>query len=238
MIEKRKLVIILVFASAVAMASLCIASFLKLNMLNKQLKQTQLLVTKMEDESRRLKAEREKVTSDNEKLQADAVSYLGINTELQKEKDSLLEKTKTAQKLIESKEAELQRVKKILEKIDLKKSKAQKEQLEKLNIERDEALAKLSELEATLKKERGLYHYNLAVAYSQAKFLDEALASYEKAIFYDPDNADAHYNLGVMYSNYKDDPAKAIEQYRQYLRLKPQADDREEVLAAIQKLGQ
>ena len=44
-----------------------------------------------------------------------------------------------------------------------------------------------------------------------------------------PDNPDAHYNLGLLYENHQKDPIKACLHYRKYLELKPQAEDKEEV---------
>jgi tetratricopeptide (TPR) repeat protein len=105
-----------------------------------------------------------------------------------------------------------------------------------LQKEKKELEGKIKSLEETLQKERGLYHYNLAVSYAQAKLYDEAIASYEKSLTFNPDNADAHYNLGVLYADFKSDSEKAISHYRKYLELKPDANDKEEVLRLMEKL--
>ena len=60
--------------------------------------------------------------------------------------------------------------------------------------------------------------------------------SYEKALRNNPYNADAHYNLGLLYEKTKSDPDKAIEHYQEYLKLSPDANDRDEVLGWIQRL--
>jgi tetratricopeptide (TPR) repeat protein len=43
-------------------------------------------------------------------------------------------------------------------------------------------------MENKLKQERVLYHYNLGVAYSQAKFYDEAIDEYEKSLKFNANN--------------------------------------------------
>jgi tetratricopeptide (TPR) repeat protein len=49
-------------------------------------------------------------------------------------------------------------------------------------------------------------------------------------------NADAHYNLGLLYKDVKQDPDKAIMHLSKYLELKPDAEDKEEVQGWIEKL--
>jgi tetratricopeptide (TPR) repeat protein len=92
-------------------------------------------------------------------------------------------------------------------------------------------------LEQTLNKERSIYHYNLAVSFTQAELYDDAIEAYEKSLKFNPDNADAYYNLGLLYANIRNNPEKAIEEYRAYLKLKPDAPDRDEVDAWIRQLG-
>ncbi|MFA6350442.1 MAG: tetratricopeptide repeat protein [Candidatus Omnitrophota bacterium] len=234
MIEKKKLIMIWAVAAGIAMVSLCLAFFLQVTVLDKRLKQSQMMVTQMEDETRRLKNEKDKITKENEKLQADAVSYLGINSSLQKERDDLIEKFKVAQKLIDDKEAQLQREQKAIDELGKNKSKAYKEQSDKLN----ELTAKLNKSQADLKRERGLYHYNLGVACAQAKLFDDAVSDYEKSLVYYPDNAECHYNLGLLYEGYMEQPQKALAEYIKYLELNPDAQDKEDVLAKVKSLKQ
>lgn len=225
--------------SAVFMAGLLAASvifFLKSNTLTAQLENTKKLLTKTNEEMKRFEAEKEKKAKENEKLQADTISYLSLNNDLQKDKEDLLGKLKDAQKIIESKEADLERTNKKIEEIEQKITKAEANIQGKLAKEKKELEGKVKALEETLQKERGLYHYNLAVSYTQAKLYDEAVEAYEKSLTFNPDNADAHYNLGLLYAGYKNDPDKAVLHYRKYLELRPDASDKDDVLALIDKL--
>jgi len=52
----------------------------------------------------------------------------------------------------------------------------------------------------------------------------------------DPDNPEAHYNLGLLYVNFKEYPERAIKHYRRYLELSPDSLDREEVIEWIKIL--
>ena len=223
-------------AAAVVFLIICAALLLKSKGLEFKLEQANQMTAQMQDELKRIQAEKAKMQKENDKLHADAVSYLALNSQLQDEKDSLQKRFSEAQRSIENKESDLQKTKKKMEEleksVDLEKSKVQgKSSEEKAVLEK-----KIAFLEDSLAKERGLYHYNLGVAYAQAKLYDEAVEAYEKSISYNPDNAEAHYNLAVLYENMKDDPDGAAIQYRIYLELRPDAEDREHVEAIIDKL--
>ena len=43
-------------------------------------------------------------------------------------------------------------------------------------------------------------HYNRGNAYYKQRKYDEAIASYQKAIIINPNDADAHYNLARVYA--------------------------------------
>ncbi|MFA5115909.1 MAG: tetratricopeptide repeat protein [Candidatus Omnitrophota bacterium] len=223
-------------AAVIVFLIICAALLLKSKGLESRLEQANQMAAQMQDELKRVQAEKAKMQKDNDKLHADAVSYLALNSQLQDEKDSLQKRFSEAQRSIENKESDLQKTKKKMEEleksVDLEKSKVQgKSSEEKAVLEK-----KIAFLEDSLAKERGLYHYNLGVAYAQAKLYDEAVEAYEKSISYNPDNAEAHYNLAVLYENMKDDPDGAAIQYRIYLELRPDAEDREHVEAIIDKL--
>ena len=93
-------------------------------------------------------------------------------------------------------------------------------------------------LEQTLRSEKARYHYNLGSAYAHAKLYDEAVDSYKKSLEFDPNNAEAHYNLGVLFMEVKLDPEKAINHFRKYLELNPKSEDRQGVEEWIQRLKQ
>ena len=76
----------------------------------------------------------------------------------------------------------------------------------------------------------------MAVAYEQAGLDDEAIGAYEKSLKSDAKNADAYYNLGLLYKDKRNDAQKAIKYLSSYLELKPKAEDKTEVEEWIRKL--
>jgi tetratricopeptide (TPR) repeat protein len=235
---KKKIILIIAIAAVVGLALLVTAiSFaLKSDKLTRELNHTKQMFIKTQEEAKRIQTEKDKITKENEKLQADALSYVAINNDLQKEKESLQEKVKEAQRTISEKEDKLQSLNENLKKLEKQIAKEKQVGDEKLVKEKKDLEEKIKSQEEALKKERGLYHYNLAVAYTQANLYDEAIEAYEKSLTFDQNNAEAHYNLGLLYQNIKQDPEKAVEHYRKYLELKPDSEDKEEVQEWIAKL--
>jgi len=234
---KKEVVLIII---TIIFISLTISSilFFNINILKSQLNQSKNMLKNTQAEMDRLQTEKERATKDNEKLKANALSFVELNSKLQKEKDTAQKSQEEMKKIIKAREAVLKVVKSRFGEL-VKKIKGDKTKLslqDKLNEEMNSLKKEMISLDSTLKKERALYHYNLGVAYSQAKFYDEAIDEYEKSLGYSSTNSDAHYNLGLLYENIKKDPEKAIEHYRKYLEIKPDAGDKEEVGGWIKKL--
>jgi len=161
---------------------------------------------------------------------------LGVNSRLETEKEKLQSAIDESKKALTKKEDELEKAKISLDRLEKKVIQEGSSRKNIYEKESTELKSKISSLEETLKKERGLYHYNLAVAFTQAKLFDEAIDAYEKSLSFDPNNADAHYNLGLLYTSARGIPERALEHYQAYLKLKPDAEDKDEVLAWIEKL--
>jgi len=207
------------------------------NYLSGQLGQLNKMMQKAQEELSSMQTEREKILKDNERLQNDSVSYLTVSTKLQEEKDLLQNNLREAQKLIEVKDGNLKQIQDQLDKLqrELKKrgpsgQAAAKAQEKKLKIG-------VFILQKRIKLERAVYNYNLGVAYTQAKLFDEALAAYRKSLEFNPANPEAHYNLAIIYDRIQEDPENAGRHYRQYLKLKPGAEDKDEVLSRIEDLS-
>jgi len=230
---------IIIVISGLVVLGLLVSTFIflfKSNKLSSELAQAKEMTQRMQEEMAHIQAEKEKAIKENEKLQSDIVSYVALNTKVQEEKERLQKNLEEAQKIIENKEADLERLNKKLLETEAKITKEQPQLQDKLFKEKEELGKKIKLLDEALQKERALYHYNLGVSYAHAKFYDEAIGAYEKSLFFNPNNPEAHYNLGLLYADYKSDSEKAIFHYKKYLELKPEAEDKEEVEARIKRL--
>jgi tetratricopeptide (TPR) repeat protein len=83
----------------------------------------------------------------------------------------------------------------------------------------------LSGVLGTYKEKAPQHYYNLAVIYEDAGRYKEAVREYKKTLDLVPDNADIHYNLGIIYDDYLQDNEKANFYYGRYLELYPDAPD-------------
>lgn len=70
-----------------------------------------------------------------------------------------------------------------------------------------------------LLKETALMHYNLGVFYTEEGQHKRAVAEFEKSIELNPDDAYAYFNLGYIYAEHLVDRSRAINYFRQYLKL-------------------
>ncbi|RKY41986.1 MAG: hypothetical protein DRP85_04275 [Candidatus Makaraimicrobium thalassicum] len=226
-----------IFASlGLGLLVVSVFSFLRIHSLNLQVAHSKGLLGEVQAEMTRVQAEKEKLEQNRDKLQADAVSYLAGNKKLQDEKRQLQEDLEKTQGLIEAGAAEIQEKELELEELQKKASRGGKKGLNGLIEENKEIQKDMESLKYKLREERGLYHYNLGVAYTQAQLYDEAIQAYKKSLDFQPDSAEACYNLGLIYDTIKHDPEEALQCYSRYLRLAPEASDREEVLAWIERL--
>jgi tetratricopeptide (TPR) repeat protein len=230
------LIIIPALVIALILGGISTFFYLRSNDLGQQLRQAQQMVQKMHEETRRIDGEKEKINQENEKLQADAISYVALNTDLQKEKDDLRARLKKAQDAITAKEQELKSASQKAKEIDKEMGKEKMVLNAKLTEEKTALEEKMQSLQETLRTERALYHYNLGVAYTEANLYDEAIEAYKRSLEFNPKNAEAHYNLGLLYENFNGDPGLAASHYRRYLELEPDAEDKEEVSGWIRRL--
>jgi len=77
---------------------------------------------------------------------------------------------------------------------------------------------------------------NLGVVLVRLHQYNRALDQFQEIIKRNPDAADAHYNLGVIYSDYLFDRKKAIEHYLRYAEVEPNSEERAKVLAWVKEL--
>lgn len=233
-----KKTIAVISAALVIVVSVGAALLLNLKVLSLdfQLKEAKYLAKNLEEETARIQAEREKIARENEKFQEESVFYLSVNSKLKDEKDKLASQLGRAQGASESQAADLQRLSKKLEESQGALAKKEKEFQEEGVAKVKELESKVKVLEKALNKERAVFLYNLAVAYVKAGLYDEAVDAYEKSLKIDKNNADAHYNLGLLYRDTKQDSGKAAVHLRRYLELRPDAEDKGVVKEWLEKL--
>lgn len=236
--------ILKVFTSRIFIASgtaLVLLSFILLLLLekkelNRSLSQSKEMSQRFQEEMLRGQSEKEQLLKEKERLQADSISCLGSNTKLQAEKEKLESKLQESAKKNAESEIELKKLKTEYENPRRNKfmQEASKE-LPKLQKEKETLKSKVDALNLTLKQERAKCHYNLGVLYVQLNSPDEAIREFLESLSFDPDNPDAHYNLGLLYDNIKENKLKAEVHFKKYLKLKPDAADKEEVESWIGK---
>lgn len=182
--------------------------------------------------------EKERLKNYTEKME---IEYRIVNetkkkiTELTKQNSELLHKFKSLEDKIDSLErarldalAEAELYRRQTRDINKKYNEAQSKNkaLETEIQEIPKRFAEVSRENKVLIKQTALMHYNLGVFYMEKKEYSRAIAEIEKSIEINPDDAYAHFNLGYIYAEYLVDRAKAIEHFRQFLRL-AKSDDKD-----------
>jgi len=195
--------------------------------LTRDLNNSKEMLRRAQEEISRFQFEKGLLVKEKEKLQQDAISCLGGNTKLKAEKEALETDLQEARKKISENDAQLQRMKNEYE-ITKKKQVTKESQGDSAKLV-NEFKNKVDTLTATLKQERARYHYNSGVLYSRFKSYDDAIREFYKSLSLVPNNPEAHYNLGLIYGNIKEDSAKSAVHFNKYLKLKPDAADKEEV---------
>jgi tetratricopeptide (TPR) repeat protein len=84
--------------------------------------------------------------------------------------------------------------------------------------------AEIARQNKVLIRQTASMHYNLGVFYSKQKEYTRATNEFEKALELTPDDAYVHFNLGYIFAEYLLDRAKAVDHFRQYLRLAKKDD--------------
>jgi tetratricopeptide (TPR) repeat protein len=65
-------------------------------------------------------------------------------------------------------------------------------------------------------------HYNVANFYFRNKEYQSAVEEYRKALTYQPNDSDVHYNLAIVCDEYLGDRKTALEHYKKYLSVNPE----------------
>jgi tetratricopeptide (TPR) repeat protein len=89
--------------------------------------------------------------------------------------------------------------------------------------------SKMARENKILVKETGDMHYNLGVFYAGEMNYDRALEEFKKAVDINPNDAKAHYNLGYIYAEQRQDRKKAEYYFRNFLGLAPNDPNADQV---------
>lgn len=103
--------------------------------------------------------------------------------------------------------------------------------------ERFSEAVKAFEMAAELDPSDADVQYNLGVALASRKQHRKAAEAFEGALRLRPDDAGTHYNLAVLYDRYLKRPDAVREHLEAYVRLAPDAEDRDVVKGWLNVLG-
>ena len=149
---KKVLVLIGIVALVISLVA-AVMFYVTANSLKLEISQSQMEAKKLEEETVSLRAQKEKIAKENEKLRDDLTSYLGLDTRAKADKEKLSSLLFKAQKFIEKKEADLQLLNRRLEELN-KESDTQKKEFQENGVEKVKQLSdKISSLESTLSQE-------------------------------------------------------------------------------------
>ncbi len=82
--------------------------------------------------------------------------------------------------------------------------------------------------------EKAVLYEELGTAYTKAGLFDEAIEAYRKSLICNPNNADIHYYLGLLYQKSNKNVEKAVFHFKRYLYMKPDAKNRDDVKYLIE----
>lgn len=213
-----------------------IESFTKNRGLSLSLGEAEDLKRKLQEEMNRRESLQENLQKENEQLKKESLVYLekqkdmndrrrhieGILKQQEQKLKDLKVQLESAKKELEELKQEnlrLADIKNFMGNIQIKKQEERIRQLEQ----------DLSNTKDEMQKQEALMHYNLGVAYTKEKNYDMAIEEYERVLSLNPQDADTHYNLAILYDEVRRNPKRAIQHYQKYLELKPEAEDIDEV---------
>lgn len=94
----------------------------------------------------------------------------------------------------------------------------------------------LKEENDKLRSERAGMYEKIGTAYTKAGLFDDAIDAYKESLKYNADNAQIHYYLGLLYQKSQKNIKKAVQHFKKYLYLNPDAKNKDEVLYIIEMI--
>lgn len=192
------------------------------NELAKQKAASKLAIESLEKKNKEAAEENSKLKLLNNSRQNDIRELKNLNVQLEKKAAEFLQRASNKEEL-EQQAVQLNKV------------------IAVLSRERSALDNKLNRTEQELQKiksERADTYLMAANAYMQSGLYDSAIEDYNKLLELEPNNAQAHLRLGFLYKRARDNPSKAVNHFKQYLRLEPNAKNRKEIEYLIQMLSE
>lgn len=130
--------------------------------------------------------------------------------------------------LIESKEQNFSRAISLIKKaIDISPCAELYSDLGKIYIDNEDFYSAIESCKESIKLDFNNYDawFYLAFSLKANGQIDDALIAYQKALELKPGACSVYHNLGQIYDNIKNDPAKAIECYKKFLEYQPENEE-------------
>src|SRR6058998_1893576 len=219
--------------------------------LSKTSAQAQARAKALEERQKASEAERGNLEVRNKKL---ATAYQGLQTahaaeqastkRLGQTTEELSKALQEASKALQEAQARVKALEVSQKAVGLQKAYAAEQDTAKKLTQKAEELSKaLEQAQARRVKAReekpaddlpGL-NYALGMSYSKRGMKEEARNAFQMALKFDPNYAEAHFELARLYLVSFDDNRSATRHFRQYLALKPTAEDAERVKGWLMK---
>jgi len=97
-----------------------------------------------------------------------------------------------------------------------------------LKQQKHDLLNEIDEISRMFQSKEARLYEQQAVSYVKAKAYDLAITAFENSLKLNPDNAQAHYTVSLLYQQVYQDKKKAVAHMKEYLRLTPQAKNKSE----------
>lgn len=92
----------------------------------------------------------------------------------------------------------------------------------------EKLMQRVNSLEETLQAERAGLYQELGGVYTKAKLFSRAIDAYLKSLSFRKNNAEIHYNLGLLYQYLDNNTGESSAHFKKYLELEPNAKKRKE----------
>ena len=220
-----------------------------LQQVRKDLQHTENQVEQLEKEKQELQARLRKSTHERTDLQrqlaevADRQQALEEQNEKQAKRiEGLLELVSELRSIVSAQAGAVQAQKGEIKELQSTRERLQSGRREAVHA-RDRAETRLTNLEQRMQQvktdiaeQRENMHFNMAVVYQRSGFYEKAVEEYAKVLEFDGDDAETHYNLGILYDDQLRNPEEAAAHYRRFLELKPAGADAEKVRKWLERV--